>query len=73
MEPSPSTSPFSGGRRDTIKVKHPDFEQNVLMMLYAFDNQGGGLHYGTALVACGLVAGNAWNGSPLRWNATVHV
>ena len=23
---------------------------------------GGGLHYGTALVACGLVTGNSWNG-----------
>lgn len=65
-EPSPSPSFFSGSRDDTVEIKHPGypdhFEQNVLMVLYAFDRQGGGLHYGTALVACGLVAGNVWNG-----------
>ena len=32
------------------------------MTLHAFDRLGGGLHYGTALIACGLVAGNVWNG-----------
>src|SRR5438034_1295027 len=65
-EPAIPTASFSGRRDDTIKIKHPgypdQYEQNVLMRLYAFDRQGGGLHYGTALVACGLVAGNAWDG-----------
>jgi hypothetical protein len=65
-EPSVPTLSFSGSRNNTIKIKHPgypdDYEQNVLMMLYAFDCQGGGLHYDTALIACTLVAGNAWNG-----------
>lgn len=62
----PTSSSFSGSRHDTIKIKHPNYpdhsKQNVLMVLYAFDRQGGGLHYGTALVACGLVAGNVWDG-----------
>lgn len=65
-EPSLPSHSFSGSRDNTIKIKHPgypdDYEQNVLMMLYAFDCQGGGLHCGTALIACALVAGNAWNG-----------
>ena len=63
LTPSPT---FSGTPGDTIAIKHPyyldDFFQNVLMRLHAFDRLGGGLHYGTALIACGLVAGNIWNG-----------
>ncbi len=63
LTPSPT---FSGTPSDIIEIKHPfyldDFFQNVLMTLYAFDRLGGGLHYGTALIACGLVAGNVWNG-----------
>ncbi|KAN0069069.1 hypothetical protein V8E54_012698 [Elaphomyces granulatus] len=27
-----------------------------------FDHPNGGLHYGTAILACALIAGNAWNG-----------
>jgi len=34
---------------------------------YSYGNRGteeqrGGMHYGTALTACAIVAGNAWNG-----------
>jgi hypothetical protein len=51
----PSTS-FSGNRDNTIKFRHPgyldEYEQNILMRLYAFDRQGVGLHYSTARVAC---------------------
>lgn len=47
-------------------IKHPynldELFQNVLIKLHAFDRLGGGLHYGTALVVCGLIAGNVWNG-----------
>lgn len=63
LEPS---STFSGTAVEVIEIRHPSYddayEQNVLMLLHAFDRIGGGLHYGTALIACGLVAGNAWNG-----------
>ena len=38
-------------------------DQNVFMILKAFDQQdGGALHYGTAHIACAIVAGNAWDG-----------
>lgn len=39
------------------------------MILYVFDHQGGGLHYGTALIACGLVAGT----ETLDWIARARV
>lgn len=72
--PSPSLAP---NLRDySIAFKHPHcpetFDQNVIFSLQAYDiianeegnrdNANGGLHCGTALVACGIVAGNAWNG-----------
>lgn len=64
--PEPSSPTFSGSVDDKILIKHPnyrdDFDRNVLMTLYAFGHIGGGLHYSTALIACGLVAGNVWNG-----------
>lgn len=67
-EPStPSTIPRPAlHRRHKIKFRHPgypdDFEQNILLSLYAFDHSTGGLHHGTAHLACAVVAGNAWNG-----------
>lgn len=49
-----------------IVFKHPaypdEYEQNILLQLYAWDSPNGGLHAGTALLACALVACNAWNG-----------
>ncbi|KAJ9634235.1 hypothetical protein H2199_009065 [Coniosporium tulheliwenetii] len=49
-----------------IVFKHPgypeDYEQNVLLQLYAWDSPNGGLHAGTALLACSLIACNAWDG-----------
>lgn len=66
LTPLIPSSTFSGSHRNTVEIKHPyyldEFFQNVLITLHAFDRLGGGLHYGTALVACGLIAGNAWNG-----------
>src|SRR6266487_564593 len=57
---------FSDNPDHTINFRHPaypdDFNQNILLTLYAFDHPDGGLHYGTAFLACALVAGNAWNG-----------
>ncbi|KAK4977389.1 hypothetical protein LTR66_010734 [Elasticomyces elasticus] len=57
---------FSGERDNTITFKHPGYSdqygQNVLLTLFAFDHPTGGLHYGTAHLACAIVACNAWNG-----------
>jgi hypothetical protein len=47
-----------------INIRHPgyDDECNVLLLLYAFDHPLGGIHYQTALTACGILAGNRWDG-----------
>ena len=49
-----------------IIFRHPGYSddsyQNVLLTIPAFDHPEGGLHHSTALLACAIVAGNAWNG-----------
>ena len=62
--PSPSELNRPIHRRK-IRFHHPgypDEDQSVLLDLYAFDRAGGGLHYGTAFLACAIVAVNAFNG-----------
>ncbi|KAL6717731.1 hypothetical protein ACLMJK_003816 [Lecanora helva] len=48
----------------TIRFRHPGYpnSSNILLVLYAFDSPDGGLHYGTAFLACAIVAVNAFNG-----------
>ncbi|KEQ57882.1 uncharacterized protein M437DRAFT_29481, partial [Aureobasidium melanogenum CBS 110374] len=50
----------------TVTFKHPgypdQFGQNILLTLHAFDDVRGGLHCGTAHIACAIVACNAWDG-----------
>ena len=53
----------------TITFRHPgypdDYKQNTLLILPAFDgslSSGGGVHHNTALIACAIVACNAWHG-----------
>lgn len=64
--PAEPSDTFSGNRDNTITFKHPgypdQFSQNVLLTLFAFDSPTGGIHYGTAHLACAVVACNAWNG-----------
>lgn len=61
LTPLTPSSIFSGTPSDTVEIKYPfyldEFFQNVLITLHAFDRLGGRLHYGTALIACGLIAG----------------
>ncbi|MCJ1396625.1 hypothetical protein MMC18_009516 [Xylographa bjoerkii] len=67
-----STSPLQSNdsspilNRKTILFRHPgyppEFNQNVLLRLYAWDSPSGGLHAGTALLTCSLIACNAWSG-----------
>ncbi len=47
-----------------IEFKHPAYTDgcNTFLLLAAFDHRDGGLHYNTALNACGVVAGNRWDG-----------
>jgi hypothetical protein len=62
------TNPLSVSNKPSHRIifRHPaypeHFSQNVLLSLQAYDHPDGGLHHGTALTACGIVAGNAWNG-----------
>ena len=55
-------------KENVIRFRHPgyvdNFGQSVLFEIYAFDDNNGspGLHYRTALTACAIVAGNAWDG-----------
>jgi hypothetical protein len=51
--------------KNWITIRHPgyDDECNVLLLLCAFDHPLGGIHYQTALTACGILAGNRWDGT----------
>ncbi|KAL9616337.1 MAG: hypothetical protein Q9160_008780 [Pyrenula sp. 1 TL-2023] len=65
--PSPiQDDPAPTANKHIIIFKHPgypdEYDQNVLLQLYAWDSPNGGLHAGTALLACTLIACNAWNG-----------
>jgi hypothetical protein len=65
--PAPSYLPsLDLNEHKTIAFKHPgypdDFGQNVLLRLQAYDDIRGGIYHGTALVICGILAGNQWVG-----------
>ena len=49
-----------------IRFRHPHYEDNdddnIFLDLPAFDHEDGGLHHGTALTACGIIACNTWDG-----------
>lgn len=55
---------FSTNPKHKVIIRHPGYENEVdtLLTLPAFDRSSGGLHYGTARVACGIIAGNRWDG-----------
>lgn len=55
---------FRDGPVHRITFHHPGYPlgQDVLLELDGFDHENGGLHVGTALTACGVVAGNRWDG-----------
>ena len=55
---------ISNNDRHLIKFKHPAYtdESSTFLTLSAFDHPDGGLHYNTAKIACGIIAGNKWNG-----------
>lgn len=55
-------SPICSSVIDRISIRHPAYESSRLIELCAFDASGGGLHYRTALLICGIIAGNIWNG-----------
>lgn len=54
-----STDPYH-----RIEFKHPSYpsEYNTFLVYPALDHPSGGLHYNTAKIACGIIAGNRWDG-----------
>lgn len=54
---------YAGYTDNHITFLHPGYDdrskQSILLRLQAFDREGVGLHYGTALAACRIVAGNS--------------
>lgn len=48
--------------RSYVNILHPDYATNekILLQMRAFDD--GGVDFDTALVACGILAGNKWSG-----------
>ncbi len=55
---------FSANPKHKVIIRHPGYasEGDTLLTLPAFDKRIGGLHYDTARVACGIIAGNRWDG-----------
>jgi hypothetical protein len=57
---------YAGHADHHITFLHPGYDgrskQSVLLRLQAFDRDRGGLHFGTALAACRIVAGNSKRG-----------
>src|SRR4051812_11011081 len=45
-----------------VTFHHPAYESTRLIELSAFDGLSGGIHYGTALLLCGIIADNIWDG-----------
>lgn len=47
-----------------INFRHPGYSDsnNILFILPGLDHNEGGIHFATALDACGIVAGNRWDG-----------
>ncbi|KAL8951631.1 MAG: hypothetical protein Q9222_002411 [Ikaeria aurantiellina] len=49
----------------TVQLRHPGYADgncNLLFRFPAYDHAGGGLHHNVARTACGIVAGNKWDG-----------
>ncbi len=47
-----------------IRFRHPHYPEssNVLITLFAPDRPAGGIEYGVAHAACGVISGNRWDG-----------
>ena len=56
--------PYSIHPRHRVCLRHPHYcaPTNVLLDLFAPDGPDGGLEYGFAHTACGVIAGNRWDG-----------
>lgn len=56
---------FNADPRAKLRFRHPGYPEfdNIILTLHAPDQTvRGGLHHGTASLACAIIARNAWNG-----------
>ena len=62
LEEESNTIPLNSSCR--IRFRHPGYpdNQNILFTLPAQDDPKGGMHHATALTACAIIAGNAFDG-----------
>ena len=45
-----------------VTFHHPAYDSTHLFEVPAFDNPGGGIHHGTALLLCSIIADSVWDG-----------
>ena len=47
-----------------IRLRHPAYDDttNILLVFPGLDHCDGGIHHGTARMACAIIANNRWNG-----------
>ncbi|KAL8711531.1 MAG: hypothetical protein Q9225_007096 [Loekoesia sp. 1 TL-2023] len=62
--PQPASCDVSANPKHRVLILHPGYTeaQATLLSLAAFDRAAGGLHFDTARIACGIIAGNRWDG-----------
>lgn len=64
--PPPASRPpsISVNPHHQIRFRHPHYpdSSNVLLTLFAPDRPAGGIEYGVAHAACGVISGNRWEG-----------
>lgn len=63
LVPAQPLTNFCADQERRIEFLHPGYLRKITILdLNALDIQEGGLHHQTALTACGIVAGNCWDG-----------
>lgn len=60
--PRPTPNPICSSTTHRVSFRHPAYDSTRLIELPAFDGPTGSIHHGTALLVCGIIAGNIWDG-----------
>ena len=62
--PFPPPEVHSLPPQQLVWICHPGYsdDENILITINAVDHQRRGIHFGMAHIACGIIAGNRWDG-----------
>lgn len=60
--PRPTSNGICSSPVSTVTFHHPAYDSSSLIELSAFDGPSGGIHHGTALLICGILADDIWDG-----------